>query len=328
MTRSSSASVAAELGGQPALVHHQHAVGHAEHLGQLAGDHQHGERRGRPARSSAGGPRPSCRRRCRASARRRSAASARSRATWRARPSAGCRPRGSRPGPSSRWNLSCSRVAHSRASAVLGAAADQPERARARRSPRQRRVAGDREVHDEALLAAVLGHEADARRASRRAAGRAAAAGRRPRRGRRRRGRSPKIARATSLRPGADEPGERDDLARPHLEADVEEHALAGEPVDAQDRLADLARPAWGTARSSSRPTIRRTISSGVMSAIRRVVHDGAVAHHGDRVADREDLVEAVRDEQHRRALLAQRRARPRTAARPRARTARRSARP
>ena len=30
-----------ELAGQPALVHDEHAVGHAEHLGQLARDHQH-----------------------------------------------------------------------------------------------------------------------------------------------------------------------------------------------------------------------------------------------------------------------------------------------
>src|SRR3954452_5360286 len=32
-----------ELAGDPALVHDQHAVGHPEHLGQLGGDHQHGE---------------------------------------------------------------------------------------------------------------------------------------------------------------------------------------------------------------------------------------------------------------------------------------------
>ena len=43
------------------------------------------------------------------------------------------------------------------------------------------------------------------------------------------------------------------------------------------------------------------------MSAIARVVHDRAVAHHRDGVADREDLLEAVRDEQHGRAVLAQR---------------------
>ena len=75
MTLSSSASARRQLAGQPALVHDEHAVGHAEHLGQLAGDHQHRDALGRRARSSAGGPRPSCRRRCRASARRRSAPS-------------------------------------------------------------------------------------------------------------------------------------------------------------------------------------------------------------------------------------------------------------
>ena len=42
-TDSSSASVARELAGDPALVHDQHAVGHPEHLGQLGGDHQHRE---------------------------------------------------------------------------------------------------------------------------------------------------------------------------------------------------------------------------------------------------------------------------------------------
>ena len=42
-TDSSSASVARELTGDPALVHHEHAVGHPEHLGQLGADHQHRE---------------------------------------------------------------------------------------------------------------------------------------------------------------------------------------------------------------------------------------------------------------------------------------------
>ena len=54
-------------------------------------------RRPRPGRTSAGAPRPWCRRRCRGSARRRSAASAPSTATWPARPSAGCRRRACRP---------------------------------------------------------------------------------------------------------------------------------------------------------------------------------------------------------------------------------------
>ena len=52
---------------------------------------------------------------------------------------------------------------------------------------------------------------------------------------------------------------------------------------------------------------MRRTISSVVMSAVLRVVDDGAVAHDRDGVGDREHLVEAVRDEQHRGAVLLQR---------------------
>ena len=50
----------------------------------------------------------------------------------------------------------------------------------------------------------------------------------------------PKIARATSLRPGADEPGERDDLAAAHVERDVGEDALARQPVDLEHDAARL----------------------------------------------------------------------------------------
>ena len=32
-----------QLAGEPAVAHHQDPVGHADHLGQLAGDHQHGD---------------------------------------------------------------------------------------------------------------------------------------------------------------------------------------------------------------------------------------------------------------------------------------------
>ena len=122
---------AAELAAQPALVHDQHAVGHAEHLGQLAGDHQHGEPAAGELATSAGAPRPWCRRRCRASARRGSAASARWRATCRARPSAGCRRRGSRPGRRAGGTSAAAAAPIRAARRVLGAAADQPERARA-----------------------------------------------------------------------------------------------------------------------------------------------------------------------------------------------------
>ena len=61
---------AGELGGEPALVHDQHAVGHAEHLGQLGGDHQHGEPSAGQLATAGGAPRPWCRRRCRGWARR------------------------------------------------------------------------------------------------------------------------------------------------------------------------------------------------------------------------------------------------------------------
>ena len=52
----------------------------------------------------------------------------------------------------------------------------------------------------------------------------------------------PKIARATSVRPGADEPGEGDDLAAADVERDVGEDALARQPVDLQDDVARLGR--------------------------------------------------------------------------------------
>ena len=71
---SSDASACGELGDEPALAHDEDAVGDAEHLGQLGGDHQDRRRPGRRARRAGGAPRPWCRRRCRASARRRSAA--------------------------------------------------------------------------------------------------------------------------------------------------------------------------------------------------------------------------------------------------------------
>ena len=298
--------VAAQLRGQPALVHHQHAVGHAEHLGQLGRDHQHRDARARPARSAAGGPRPWCRRRCRASARRRSAPSARSRATWPARPSAGCRRRASPTGSSSRWYLSWSLRAPTRAASAFSAA----ERIRPPRDsapmPGQRRVARDREVHHEALLAAVLGHEPDAGAHRGARACRPAAAGRRPRRGRRPRGRC------------------RRSRGRPRC---------GPAPTSPASATISPARTSKRTSKNTPSRVSRSTFSTGAPTVVSclgnsalelaadhpahdlvgrhvgdpRVVHDRAVAHDGDGVADREDLLEAVRDEQHRGALLAQR---------------------
>ena len=117
----------------------------------------------------------------------------------------------------SRWYFSCSRAAHSSASEFSSLLRISPS-ARERAQARQRRVARDREVHHEPLLAAVLGHEADAgaHRGERAAAGQALA-------------RHLDVAgvglvdaedRARHLAaPGADEPGQRDDLAGADLEA-------------------------------------------------------------------------------------------------------------
>ena len=207
-----------------------------------------------------------------------------------------------------RWYLSCRRVAHSAASARSARAARcRPSRASAPQ-PRHRRVARDRRGPSRGPAGA--GPRARTPMPARIAAsGRpaAAAAARRPRRAPPSGLSMPKIARATSQRPGADEPGERDDLARADLERDVGEHALAGEPLDLEHRRADLASLAWGRARRArGRPSgararrrrSRRSAQSCTTSPSRITV---------TRLADREDLLEPVRDEQHRGAALAQR---------------------
>src|SRR3954469_14643997 len=150
---------ARHLAGQPALVHDEHAVGHAEHLGQLARDHQHreplaGELAHQPVDLGLRADLD---------------------ATRGLVDDQHLRP-GGQPLPENHLLLvaarqcadavaepvvlelqPCSPLLGER---VLGAASDQPA-ARERPQPRHRRVAGDREVHDETLLAAVLREEAD-----------------------------------------------------------------------------------------------------------------------------------------------------------------------
>ena len=62
----------------------------------------------------------------------------------------------------------------------------------------------------------------------------------------------------------------------------------------------------FGKSWVTSRPTISRTISATLVEAMGVGGDVGAVAHHGDGVAEGEDLVEAVGDEQQRAALVAQ----------------------
>ena len=171
-----------------------------------------------------------------------------------------------RPGRSSRWTSAAAAPPIRAPSGARAPARISPSR-RERPQPVERRVARDRQVHDQALLAAVLGHERDA--GAHRGAGAAGAAAGAP---------------ATSTCPasgrsiaedrphdlaaaGADEPGERDDLAGADLEGDVEETPSRVRRSTSSTGARRPRRAAWGTARSSSRPTISRTSSSGVMSA-------------------------------------------------------------
>ena len=142
----------------------------------------------RRARRAGGAPRPSCRRRCRASARRRSAASACAPSHFASTIFCWLPPESVQTGFVSFAYFSCRRSAQSRAKRALGAAEDEPASLNAVERG-ERDVALDREVHHEALLAPVLGHERRCRPPSRPSASPAAAACRRSRPSRRPSGR-------------------------------------------------------------------------------------------------------------------------------------------
>ena len=85
------------------------------------------------------------------------------------------------------------------------------------------------------------------------------------------------------------------------------EHAGAvSRPCDLEHRRRRSRPAVLGNRSPTSRPTIRATISSTVVSAIAVGGDVGAVAHHGDGVAEGEHLVEAVGDEDQRATLVAQ----------------------
>ena len=139
----------------------------------------------------------------------------------------------------------------------------------------------------------------------------------------------PKTARATSLRPGADQAGQRDDLAGAARRSETSGKTPSpGQVLDLEHDLAGRSPRSPGTARRArGRPSRGRGRRRSARS-IGSVQHVAGRRASRDPLAEREDLVEPVRDEQHRRAAVAQR-ARPRrTAGRPRRRTAPRSARP
>jgi len=103
----------------------------------------------------------------------------------------------------------------------------------------------------------------------------------------------------------ADQPRERDDLAAADVERHVDEHALAGEALDLEDHVADvlLLRDVLRELAADHRAdeVVRR--EPGQLAR----EDEAAVAKDRDALADAEDLLEPVRDEQQRRAAGAKR---------------------
>ena len=106
--------------------------------------------------------------------------------------------------------------------------------------------------------------------------------------------------------PGPDETGQRDDLAAAdQKETSVNTPGGRGARPRARPRR---ARPAsWGTASRASRPTIARTTASRSSASIGSVRRTARRACTVTRSHSGEHLVEAVADEEHGRALGAQR---------------------
>ena len=97
---------------------------------------------------------------------------------------------------------------------------------------------------------------------------------------------------------GADEAGQGNDLPGADLEADVAEHPGAAEAVHFQDRRRRSRQASWGTGRRCRGPPSRERSASTVTSAGPVGGDVPAVPHDGDAVAQVEDLVETVRDEE------------------------------
>jgi hypothetical protein len=101
-------------------------------------------------------------------------------------------------------------------------------------------------------------------------------------------------------------PASGHDLAAADLEGDVGEHALAGEPPYRQGGAADV-RGLLGVELAEV-PADHAAYEIVLGESLQRLAGDpAAVPQGGDPLAEPEDLLQAVRDEQHRRALLAQR---------------------
>ena len=95
--------------------------------------------------------------------------------------------------------------------------------------------------------------------------------------------------------PGADQAGERHDLAPAHGERDVLELAVAGEPLDLERDVAGLAALAREELLERA-PHHELHERLGVEVVRRAGLHVLAVAHDRDAVGEAEDLLEPVRD--------------------------------
>ncbi len=160
------------------------------------------------------------------------------------------------------------------------------------------------ELIDEALLASILGNEADPGcHGPRRRCSAQLAAGERD---------GPGVVgvdsedRPRHLAPARpDETGQRDDLAGPHLEADVEEDAFPRETLDIENGLAGgmVRHHAFGKLTSDHRA--HQIV--GVEALELAGEDEPAVAENRDSLAECEDLFEPVGDEEHGDAGLVQR---------------------
>ena len=227
---------AGELGDDAAVAHDEQPVAQPDELGQLGRHHDDRRARRRPAPGSPGRSRPWRRRRRRGSARRAGAPCCRAAASGRARPSAGCRPtarvtsRRDVAGPGlERLELRGSRPWRSPARSTNGPVAEPAEVGHGHVLDQVPRA------HSPSALRSSGASPTPARTATSGRPGRQRIALRpRPCRAS---GRSrPAMSRSSSVRPGADEPGDADDLAAPDLEADVVDEGPAGQAVDPQRR--------------------------------------------------------------------------------------------
>jgi hypothetical protein len=292
-----------EFGGQPAFAHDQDPVADVEHLGQLRGDHQDGHPvPGQPGQQpvnfglggdvdAAGGLVHDEQRR----------AAAQPLGQHHLLLVAAGQP-GHRVDQAAVLQVEPDGpVGGERA---LGCGPDQPALAQpAERG--QRHVLLHRHVHDQALLAPVLGNEADpgGHGRGRRGAAQLAAA-------------HHHLARVVPVDaehgPGhfaaarADQPGQGDDLARPHLQRDVGEHPFPGQVLDQQHPLAGGAALPGGALLHLPADHRADQVVGGQPGQLAGQ-HVPAVPHYGDLLADLEDLFQPVRDEQHRGARGAQR---------------------